>query len=33
LPAEIATRDPLAIVWRNFDRALDAFTARQLLAA
>jgi len=33
LPAEIAVRDPLAVAWRQFDRALDAFIARQLLAA
>ncbi len=33
LPAEIAARDPVAVAWRQFDRALDAFIARQLLAA
>jgi hypothetical protein len=33
LPAEVATRSPLALTWRAFDRAVDAFIADQMIAA
>jgi len=33
LPADIATRSPLAVAWRQLDRALDGFIADQMVAA
>jgi len=33
LPDDVARRSPLAIAWRNLDRALDDFTGRSLVAA
>ena len=33
LAPDIAARSPLAVAWRAFDRALDAFIADQMLAA
>ena len=33
LPPDIAARSPLAKAWRNLERAVDAFTARALVAA
>jgi hypothetical protein len=33
LAPDIAARSPLAVAWRAFDRALDAFISDQMLAA
>ncbi len=33
LPAELVRRTPLAVAWRGFNQALDAFIDRQVLAA
>jgi hypothetical protein len=33
LPGDIATRSPLAMTWRAFDRAVEEFIANQMIAA
>src|SRR5207249_1398535 len=33
LPSEVASRSPLAVTWRAFDRAVDGFIADQMIAA
>lgn len=33
LPADIATRSPLAVAWRQLDRALEGFIGNQMMAA
>jgi hypothetical protein len=33
LPTEVASRSPLAVTWRAFDRAVDEFIADQMIAA
>ena len=33
LPPEIARRSPLAVAWRQLDKALEGFIADQMVAA
>ncbi len=33
LPHDIAKRSPLAVAWRQLDKALDGFIADQMVAA